>query len=617
MTAVAGGSGGVRPSAPPVRPRLGADTITGWLFSAPALVLIVAFILVPFVLAFYFSFTNERLLAPPGRQTQWVGLDNYVRVFENPRFWTALTNNIVFSLVVVPLQTFFALFLAILVNQKLRGVVVFRTIFFMPITVVMAATAVIWIVLLNPEGLVNAFFEIITLGNFSPDWLGDPAYALAGIIMVSIWASVGFQMVILLAALQDVPESLYEAARLDGANNWQQFLHVTLPGIRNPLLFVLTITTILAFRLFDQVWIMPDRPGGPLDATRTLMVDIVDTGLEPAGGRPRLCALDHLPVDRARRDHRPETRRQAGRGDPVSAAANASSAGQGTTLEQANAAIRRQHLRRYIVSYGVLILLALFFLFPIAFMVVGAFKADTSVVADSGSLRAFVPVPFVGLENFQQAAERGNFWISFRNSAIISAGIVAGGLVVNSLLGYALARVPFRGKGLLLLLVVALIIVPFETLAVPLLLIMAELGWTDTLHAQIFPFLAQPLYIFLFYSFFLGIPRELEEAARIDGAGAATVFFRIAAPLAKPAYAAAGILIFLASWGQYLWPVMVTRSIEARPLPMGIAEFQGLPPRDWGDIMAYAALMVIPLLVVFIIFQRQFVRGVATTGLKG
>jgi multiple sugar transport system permease protein len=301
----------------------------------------------------------------------------------------------------------------------------------------------------------------------------------------------------------------------------------------------------------------------------------------------------------------------------VSAAAKASSAGQGTTLEQANAAIRRQHLRRYIVSYGVLILLALFFLFPIAFMVVGAFKADTSVVADSGSLRAFVPVPFVGLENFQQAAERGNFWISFRNSAIISAGIVAGGLVVNSLLGYALARVPFRGKGLLLLLVVALIIVPFETLAVPLLLIMAELGWTDTLHAQILPFLAQPLYIFLFYSFFLGIPRELEEAARIDGAGAATVFFRIAAPLAKPAYAAAGILIFLASWGQYLWPVMVTRSIEARPLPMGIAEFQGLPPRDWGDIMAYAALMVVPLLVVFIIFQRQFVRGVATTGLKG
>ena len=268
------------------RPRFGPEAITGWLFSAPALFFIACFIILPFILAFYFSFTNERLLAPPGRETEWIGFDNYARVFNNPRFWTALTNNVVFAIVVVPLQTFFALFLAILVNQKLQGVVVFRTIFFMPITVVMAATAVIWIVLLNPEGLVNAFFEIITFGNFSPDWLGDPAYAMAGIIMVSIWASVGFQMIILLAALQDVPYSLYEAARLDGANTWQQFRNVTLPGIRNQLLFVLTITTILAFRLFDQVWIMPDRPGGPLDATRTLMVDIVDTGLrQQAVGR--------------------------------------------------------------------------------------------------------------------------------------------------------------------------------------------------------------------------------------------------------------------------------------------------------------------------------------------
>lgn len=289
----------------------------------------------------------------------------------------------------------------------------------------------------------------------------------------------------------------------------------------------------------------------------------------------------------------------------------------GTTLEEANVIIRRKQRRQKIIAYGVLIGLAAFFLFPIAFMIAGSLKADQSVIADSGSLRAFLPAPFVGLDNYASAIERANFWISFRNSVIISGSIVGFGLIVNSLFGYALARLPFRGKGLLLAIVVALIIVPFETLAVPLLLMMAELGWTDTLHAQILPFLAQPLYIFLFYSFFLGIPRELEEAARIDGAGAATIFLRVAAPLAKPAYAAAGILMFLYSWGQFLWPVMVTRVIDARPLPVGIAEFLGQPPRDWGDIMAYAALMVIPLLVVFVIFQRQFVRGVATSGLKG
>jgi multiple sugar transport system permease protein len=292
-------------------------------------------------------------------------------------------------------------------------------------------------------------------------------------------------------------------------------------------------------------------------------------------------------------------------------------AARGTTLEEADAIIRRRRRRQQIVAYGVLIAVSVFFLFPIAFMIAGSFKADEAVIADSGSLRAFLPVPFVGLDNYTTAIDRAHFWISFRNSVIISGCIVGGGLAVNSLFGYALARLRFRGKGILLAIVVGLIIVPFETLAVPLLLIMAELGWTDTLHAQIVPFLAQPLYIFLFYSFFLGVPKELEEAARIDGAGGATIFFRIAAPLAKPAYAAAGILMFLYSWGQFLWPVMVTRGVDARPLPVGIAEFLGLPPRDWGDIMAYATLMVIPVLVVFIVFQRQFVQGVATSGLKG
>jgi multiple sugar transport system permease protein len=279
--------------------------------------------------------------------------------------------------------------------------------------------------------------------------------------------------------------------------------------------------------------------------------------------------------------------------------------------------IDRRRRRQRTASYILLIALSVFFLFPIAFMFMGSFKSDAAVLSDSGSLTAFLPTDFVGLENYQQAAERGNFWTSFRNSAIISGVIVSVGLVINSLIGYALARLRFRGKAVLLAFIVALIIVPFETLAVPLLLIMSELRWTNTLHAQFLPFLAQPLYIFMFYSFFLGIPKELEEAARIDGAGAATTFFRVVAPLAKPAYAAAGILMFLFSWGQFLWPVMITRTVDVRPLPMGIAEFQGLPPTQWGDIMAYAAMMVIPLLIVFIIFQRQFVQGVATSGLKG
>ena len=249
---------------------------TGWMFATPALILLFAFILIPFGLAFVFSLTDQRLISPLG--TSFVGIDNYTQVLGDPLFWKGFWNNVWFVLLVVPLQTVFALWLAILVNQSIPGRTIFRTIFFMPVVTVMAAAAVIWTLLYNPEGLVNAVMETVTFGAFAPDWLNSTTWALPAIVVVSLWQGVGFQMIILLAALQDVPGVLYEASQVDGASRWQQFVNVTLPGIRNGLIFVVTVTTILAFRLFDQVWIMPQTAGGPLDATRTMMLHMVDIG---------------------------------------------------------------------------------------------------------------------------------------------------------------------------------------------------------------------------------------------------------------------------------------------------------------------------------------------------
>ena len=243
----------------------------GLAFSSPAVVLLTLFMVVPFGLAAVLSFTNRKLLSP--LPTRWVG-------FDNSGFWGALQNNLVFSAIVVPLQTGLALLLAVLVNQKLKGSVFFRTVYFVPITFSLSAASIIWLVLLNPSGMINTVMEVVTFGAFAPDWLNDPSYTMAAVIIVSLWASVGFQMVILLAALQDVPKTLYEAAAVDGASAWKRFRNVTVPGIRHQLFFVATITMILSFRLFDQVWIMPPRPGGPLDATNTIMVELVDTGFQ-------------------------------------------------------------------------------------------------------------------------------------------------------------------------------------------------------------------------------------------------------------------------------------------------------------------------------------------------
>lgn len=256
--------------------QLRAENRAGWLFGAPAIILLLAFVVLPFLLAVVMSFTNQRLISP--LPTRFVGLENYTATLGDSDFWKGFWNNVWFVAVVVPLQTVFALWLAILVNRRIPGRVFFRTVFFMPVVTVMAAAAVVWTLLYNPNGLVNAVMETVTFGAFAPDWLNSTTWALPAVMIVSVWQGVGFQMIILLAALQDVPDVLYEASAVDGATRWQQFRHVTLPGIRNGLIFVITVTTIFAFRLFDQVWIMPQTPGGPLGSTRTMMLHLVETG---------------------------------------------------------------------------------------------------------------------------------------------------------------------------------------------------------------------------------------------------------------------------------------------------------------------------------------------------
>lgn len=287
-----------------------------------------------------------------------------------------------------------------------------------------------------------------------------------------------------------------------------------------------------------------------------------------------------------------------------------------TNNQDVSSGVRSNSVWRWIL-FAVMVGLAVLFLFPLAYMVSSSLKPDDQVLTNSQSLEAFLPIPFVGFENYADAIDRAQLPRVFMNSVIISGCIVGCGLIVNSLCGYALARLRFRGRNIVLGFVVALIIIPFEALAVPLVYMAAEVGWLDTYQIQILPFIANPLFIFLFYTFFLGIPTSLEEAARIDGAGPFQVFSKVAAPLAKPAYATVAILAFLFSWGQYLWPSMVTRGVDVRPLPVGIGVFKTTAPIAWGDIMAYTVLMTLPLLIIFLIFQRQFVQGVASSGVKG
>ena len=213
---------------------------------------------------------------------------------------------------------------------------------------------------------------------------------------------------------------------------------------------------------------------------------------------------------------------------------------------------------------------------------------------------------------------------------VISVVTVVLGVLVNSTAAFALSRMRWRGQKVVLTGIIATLIVPFETFALPLVWWVDKLpslqvqgfqlaltqGWLDTYHVQVLPFLANAFSIFLFYQYFSSIPVELDEAARVDGAGWFGIYRRIVMPLSGPAVATVAILTFLPAWNSYLWPLMVVQSEEYRPVMVGIQYFFQLDV-SWGQIMAYASMITVPVLALFLTFQRAFIGSIASAGVKG
>jgi multiple sugar transport system permease protein len=278
---------------------------------------------------------------------------------------------------------------------------------------------------------------------------------------------------------------------------------------------------------------------------------------------------------------------------------------------------------RTVLGLVLRIVLALVFGLPLVFMIVSSFKPDLQIFSDLGSWAAFLPVGSVSLDNYTAVFDRVPFATFLLNSVFISASTVVFGLIINSMAAFALSRIEFRGQKVILGIVLATLIVPFETMALPLLwwvntipYLDGSQGWLDTYAVQIVPFVANAFSIYLFYQYFDSIPKELDEAARVDGAGWFRIYRSIVMPLSGPAVATVAILTFLPAWNQYLWPLMVVQTESLRPVMVGIDYFKQLKVA-WGQIMAYATIITVPVLALFVAFQRAFINSIASSGVKG
>ncbi|MCD2367213.1 sugar ABC transporter permease [Bacillus sp. BS3(2021)] len=249
------------------------DNVLAYTFLGPALLILSVFLVIPSIMAVYYAFTDYYLLTPDMRK--FVGFDNFIKLFKDPIFLKSLSNTLKFVVLVIPLQIGAALGLALLLNKKRKANTFFKVAYFSPVVMSLVVISVLWLYLLNPnEGMIN---NVLTHVGLPPQpFLTSPEQAIFTIVFVSVWQGAGFQMLIFLAGLQNIPGDVYEAAQLDGMNKWQRFIYITLPLLKPTSIFIFITTLISAFKLLVQPMVMTQ--GGPVNSTMTVVYYIYQTG---------------------------------------------------------------------------------------------------------------------------------------------------------------------------------------------------------------------------------------------------------------------------------------------------------------------------------------------------
>jgi putative chitobiose transport system permease protein len=241
-------------------------TATPYLFLIPALALLGIFVVYPIIAVVFYSFTDYDIVRPP----VWVGLDNYAKLLADDTFWLALTHSFVY-LLVTPILIGLSIVLAIVVKRQLRGIHIYRALYFVPAVSGSIAIGLSWRWLFERSGFINGLLQSMGVIDHPVQWLATPSLVLPIAMLLTIWAGVGYYSVIFLAGLQNIPEELYDAARIDGCNDFQKHRHVSIPGLRPQIVFVAVISSLAALKVFDEIYVLTNRTGGILDSGVTMV----------------------------------------------------------------------------------------------------------------------------------------------------------------------------------------------------------------------------------------------------------------------------------------------------------------------------------------------------------
>ncbi len=289
--------------------------------------------------------------------------------------------------------------------------------------------------------------------------------------------------------------------------------------------------------------------------------------------------------------------------------------------------MRGEQIVALALRYLLLCWIALIFVFPVIFMFVSSLKPDLQLLRDSASLRAFLPIGDISFDNYFAAFERAPIARFVLNSVFVTAVTLVLSLFLCSMAAFSFVFLDWKGRSVALAVILATFILPFETIAVPLLMIVNnlpwiglggyEVGWLNSYHVQIIPWIADALTIFLFVQYFKDLPKDLVEAARVDGASWFKIYSRVIMPLSGPVLATAAILKFIKMYNdQFIWPIMVVQEEAYRPIMVGLQYFFQLNTA-WGEVMAYLTVITVPVLLFYLRLQKAFIASIASTGIKG